>query len=81
MKTWKGKGLKLFGLRCCLYRSNFTDSKSLFISELQESIETDLNCTPYVILAGDINIDFLTLTIVQLYDCLSLFNLTNKNQK
>ena len=34
-------------------------------------------CTTYVILACDINIDFLTLTNVQLYNCLSLFNLTN----
>ena len=64
-------------LVCCLYRSDFTASKSLFISQLQESIETALDFTPYVILAGDINIDFLTLTNVQLCDCLSLFNLTN----
>ena len=64
-------------LVCCLYRSDFTASKSLFISELQESIGTALDFTPYVILAGDINIDFLTLTNVQLCDCLSLFNLTN----
>ena len=61
----------------CLYRSDFTASKSLFISELQESIETALDFTPYVILASDTNIDFLTLINVQLCDCLSLFNLTN----
>ena len=33
--------------------------------------------TPYVILTGDINIDFLQLTNSQLRDCLSLFILTN----
>ena len=77
--VWVEVNLKSYNaLVCCLYRSDFTASKSLFISELQESIETALDFTPYVILACDINIDFLTLTNVQLCDCLSLFNLTNE---
>ena len=46
-------------------------------SFLFTSLETALDFTPYAILAGDINIDFLTLTNVQLRDCLSLFSLTN----
>ena len=64
-------------LVCCFYRSDFTASELLFISELQESIETVLDFTPYVILAGKINIDFLTLINMQLRDFFSLFNLTN----
>ena len=44
---------------------------------MQSSIEEAFNYTPYVILTGDINKDFLQLTNSQIRDCLSLFNLTN----
>ena len=64
-------------LICCFYRSDFNISQSLFVSELQNSIETALDYTPFVILTGDINIDFINFTNIQLRDCLSLFNLTN----
>ena len=65
--VWAEVNLKSYNaLVCCFYHSDFTASKSLFTSELQESIETVLDFTPYVILAGDINTDFLTLTKVQL---------------
>ena len=64
-------------LICCFFRSDFASSQSLFITEMQSSIEEALNFTPYVILTGDINIDFLQLTNSQLRDCLSLFSLTN----
>ena len=64
-------------LFCCFYRSDFNVSLSTFINELQSSIEVALDYTPYVILTGDINIDFLNITNSQLCDCLSLFNLTN----
>ena len=43
----------------------------------KNSIETALDYTPFVILTGDINIDFINFTILQLRDCLSLFNLSN----
>ena len=43
---------------------------------MQSSIEEAFNYTPYVILTGDINTDFLQLTNSQLRDCLTLFNLT-----
>ena len=46
-----------------------------------QTVALYLEFTPYVILAGDINMDFLTLTNVQLCDCLSLFNLTNVIKK
>ena len=62
-------------LICCFYRSDFNISQSLFVSELQNSIETALDYTPFVILTGDINIDFINFTNIQLRDCLSLFNL------
>ena len=55
----------------------FNISQSLFVSELQNSIETALDYTPFVILTGDINIDFINFTNIQLRDGLSLFNLTN----
>ena len=44
---------------------------------MQSSTEEAFNYAPYVILAGDINTDFLQLTNSQLHDCLTLFNLTN----
>ena len=44
---------------------------------MQSSIEEASNYTPYVILTGDTNIDFLQLPNSQLRDCLSLFNITN----
>ncbi|MEW8548488.1 MAG: reverse transcriptase family protein [Candidatus Thiodiazotropha sp.] len=64
-------------LLCCFYRSDFNVSQSTFINELQSSIETALDYTQYVILTGDINIDFINLSNNQLRDCLSLFSLTN----
>ena len=64
-------------LVCCFYCSDLTATQSFFISELQDSIEAALDVTPHVILVGDINIDFLPLTNLQLRDCLSLFNLAN----
>ena len=64
-------------LICCFYRgSDFNISQSLFVSELQNSFETVLDYIPFVILTGDINIDFINFTNIQLRDCLSLFNLT-----
>ena len=75
---WVEVNLKSFTvLVCCFYRSDFTATQSFFISELQDSIEAALDVTPHVLLVGDINIDFLPLTNLQLRDCLSLFNLTN----
>lgn len=71
----KLKDIKL--LLCCLYRSDFTASQSIFITEIQNSIETALDYTPHVILTGDINIDFLNLTNTQLRDCMALYNLKN----
>ena len=47
------------------------------VSELQNSIETALDYTPFVILTGDINIGFIIFINIQLRDCLSRFNLTN----
>lgn len=64
-------------LFCCFYRSDFNASQHFFVSESQTSIEIALDYTPYVILTGDINIDFINLTSIPLRDCLSLFNLTN----
>ena len=64
-------------LLCCLYRSDFTASQTLFITEIYDSIEMALDYSPYVILTGDINIDFSNLTNFQLRDCISLFNLRN----
>ena len=64
-------------LLCCFYRSDFTISQSNFVTELQSSIEEALDYSPYVILTGDINIDFLNLMNVQLRDCLSLYSLNN----
>ena len=64
-------------LLCCLYRSDFTASQTLFVTEIQNSIEMALDYTPYVILTGDINIDFSNLTNIQLRDCMSLFDLRN----
>lgn len=51
-------------LVCCFYRSDFVVSQSVFVTEMQSSIEEALDYTPYVILTGDINIDFLNLTNV-----------------
>ena len=45
--------------------------------KLQSSIEEALDYSQYVILLGDINIDFLNLRNVQLADCLYLFSLRN----
>ena len=42
---------------------------------LQSSIEEALDYSPYVILTGDINIDFFNLMNVQMRDCLSLYSL------
>ena len=64
-------------LMCCLYRSDFHPTQLSFIDEIQASIETALDYSPFVILTGDINIDFTNLTNVQLRDCLFLFNLSN----
>ena len=50
-------------LKCCFYRSDFVSSQSLFITEMQSSIEEAFNYTPYVILTGDINIDFFNSLI------------------
>ena len=61
---------------CCLYRGDFNTTQLSFIDEIQASIETALDYSPFVILTGDINIDFTNLTNVQLRDCLSLFNLS-----
>ena len=69
------KSPKYFNL--LFYRSDFNVSQSLFVSELQNSIETTLDYTPFIILTGDINIDFIIFTNIQLRDCLLLFNLTN----
>ena len=49
-------------LLCCLYRSDFNASQSLFINEIQNSIEIALGFTSHVILTGDINMDLLNLT-------------------
>ena len=64
-------------LLCCLYRSDFNASQSLFINEIQNSIEIALDYTSHVILTGDINIDFLNLTNSQMKDCLPIFSLRN----
>lgn len=64
-------------LLCCLYRSDFTAWQTLLITEIYNSIEMALDYSPYVILTGDINIDFSNLTNFQLRDCISLFNLRN----
>ena len=64
-------------LLCCFYRSDFTISQSNFVTELQSSIEEALDYSLYVILTGDININFLNLMNVQLRDCLSLYSLNN----
>ena len=69
------KELKI--LLCCLYKSDLIASQSLCITEVQNSIETALDYTHHVILFGDINIDFMNLTNIQLRNCLSLFNLKN----
>ena len=75
---WTEIKLRSFNiLLCCFYRSDFNVSQSTFINELQSSIEVALDYTPYVILTGDINIDFINLTNSQLCYFLSLFNLTN----
>ena len=58
-------------------RSDFVSSHSLFITEMQSSIEEAFNYTPYVNLTRNINADFLQLNNSQLRNCLSLFNLTN----
>ena len=64
-------------LICCLYRSDFIASPSVFITELQNSIEIALDYTPHIIILGDININFSNLTNNQLRDCVSLFSLKN----
>lgn len=75
---WVEIKLKSFDiLLCCLYRSDFVVSPSNFITELQSSVEDALDFTPYVILTGDINIDFQHITNVYLRDFLSLYNLKN----
>lgn len=75
---WVQIKLKSFDIIiCCYYRSDFTVSQSIFITEMQASIEQALDLTPYIVLVGDINIDFLNMQNTQLRDCLSLFNLTN----
>lgn len=62
---WVEVNLKSYNiLVCCFYRSDFVVTQSLFISELQASIESALDYTPHVILTGGINIDFLTLSNV-----------------
>ena len=38
-----------------------TASQSIFITEIQNSIESALDYTPHVILTGDMNIDFSNL--------------------
>ena len=48
----------LNSLLCCMYRSDFNASQSLFINEIQNSIEIALDYTSHVILTGDINTDF-----------------------
>ena len=45
-------------LLCCLYRSDFNASQSLFINEMKNSIKAVLDYIPHVILTGDIDIDF-----------------------
>ena len=67
----------LYSLLCCLYRSDFNASQSLFINEIQNSIEIALDYTSHVILTGDINTDFLNLTNSQMKDCLTIFSLRN----
>ena len=64
-------------LICCLYKSDFIASPSVFITKLQNSIEIALDYTPHIIILGDINIDFSNLTNNQLRDCMSLFSLQN----
>ena len=64
-------------LLCCLYRSDFNASQSLFINEIQNLIEIALDYTSHVILTRDINIDFLNLTNSQMKDCLTIFSLRN----
>ena len=75
---WVEIKLKSFNLLlCCFYRSDFFVSQPTFITDLQSSIEEALDYSQYVILLGDINIDFLNLRNVQLADCLYLFSLRN----
>lgn len=64
-------------LVCCFYRSDFIATPSNFITHMQPSIEEALDYTPYVVLVGDINIDFINMNNTQLRDCLSMFNLNN----
>lgn len=64
-------------LICCFYRSDFNVSQSVFINEIQPSIEQALDYTPNVILLGDLNIDFINLTNYELHDCLTIYNLSN----
>ena len=46
----------------CLYRSDFTASQTLFITEIYNSIEMALDYSPYVIVSGDINVNFSNMT-------------------
>ena len=64
-------------LLCGLYRSDFYASQSLFIDEIQNSIEVALDYTSHVILTCIINIDFLNLTNSQMKDYLTIFSLRN----
>ena len=56
---WVEIKLKSFNLLllCCFYRSDCFVSQPTFITELQSSIEEELDCSQYVILLGDININ------------------------
>ena len=78
--NWEGITLKSQFetiLICCYYRSDFSVSQSNFINELQPSIEQALDYTSIVVLLGDINVDFINLSNMQILDYLTLFNLTN----
>ena len=64
-------------LICSFYRSDFNTTHTEFIKELQSSIELALDCTPNVVLTGDININLINLVHIELRDCLNLFYLSN----
>ena len=51
-------------LLCCLYRSDFNASQTLFINEIQSSNEIALDYTSHVILTGDIYIDFFLILLI-----------------
>ena len=48
-------------LICCFYRSDFNISQSLFISLMQTPIELAIDYSPNIILAGNINTDFIRM--------------------